>query len=80
MALNCLLLLLSLNLLVPSGSDKGAFSFILSPSGVDPVYGVSLASTVPAVDLAVEYINYKSTLLPGTNLSYGDVGLLEVSL
>jgi hypothetical protein len=46
------------------------FSYVLSASTVDPVYGVSLESTVPAVDLALDYINTNTTLLPGYTLSY----------
>ena len=68
-------------LITPSCSDKGAFSYVLSPSSaVEPLYGVRLNSTVPAVDLALQYINSNSTLLPGLNLTYGQVESLEVSL
>ena len=74
-----LLLLPSLELLVPCCCDKGAFSYVLSSPAVDPVYGVSVASTVPAVDLALDYINNNPTLLPGLNLTYGQPGVLEVS-
>ena len=56
------------------------FSYVLSFPAVDPVYGVSVASTVPAVDLALDYINNNSTLLPGLNLTYGQVRTLQVLL
>ena len=66
-------------LVLPSCSDKGAFSYVVSSSAeLDPVYGVRLDSTVPAVDLALEYINNNSTLLPGITLSYGQVTQLQV--
>ena len=53
------------------------FSYGLTSAELDPVYGVRLDSTVPAVDLALEYIN-NSTLLPGITLSYGQVTQLQV--
>ena len=40
---------------------------------VDPVYGVSLERTVPAVDLALEYINLHPDLFPAINLTYGSM-------
>ena len=61
-------------------SDKGAFSYLLSSSAVDPVYGVRLDSTVPAVDLALQYINNNSSLLPAINLTYGEIISLQVRL
>ena len=63
----------------PCLADKGAFRYVLGPS-LEPVHGVRLESTVPAVDLALQLINNNSTLLPGYSLSYhGEIGLLEVS-
>ena len=70
--------LLKLFMLPLSRSDKGAFSYVLSSSAVDPVYGVRLDSTVPAVDLALQYINNNSSLLPAINLTYGEVSTLQV--
>ena len=61
------------------GSDKGAFRHVLAgPAVVDPVYGVSLESTVPAVDLALQYINDATDLLPNVSLVYNQTSL-EVS-
>ena len=54
------------------------FSYVLSGSAVDPVYGVSLESTVYAVDLALQHINSNSTLLPGYNLNYARILRTEV--
>ena len=43
--------------------------YVLSVSAVDPVYGVRLDSTVPAVELALDHVNTNPTLLPGVNLT-----------
>ena len=73
------LVFLFISLVLPTCSDKGAFSYVVSSSAeLDPVYGVRLDSTVPAVDLALEYINNNSTLLPGITLSYEQVTQLQV--
>ena len=45
------------------------FNYVVT-STVDPLYGVSLESTVPAVNLALDYINNNSSLLPGYSLYY----------
>ena len=58
-------------------SDKGAFSYVLT-STVDTLYGVRLESTVPAVDLALDYINNNSSLLPGLNLTYNTPNRIQV--
>ena len=67
-----LLALLCLAASLPAcGSDKGAFKYALAgPAVMDPVYGVSLESTVPAVDLALQYINDATDLLPNVSLVY----------
>ena len=72
----CLFFLLPL--FAPCCSNKGSFSYVLSSSAVDPVYGVRLDSTVSAVDLALDYINSNSSLLPAINLTYGQVRNLQV--
>ncbi len=64
----------------PTVSDKGAFSYLLTGPAVDPVYGVSVESTVPAVDLALQYISNATNLLPDVNLNYSQVQSLEVSI
>ena len=81
MKLHSLLLLLFqvLDLIPPSCSDDNAtFSYVVSVSAVDPVYGVRLDSTVPAVELALDHVNTNPTLLPGVNLTYGGVRTLQV--
>ena len=69
-------------LATPLASDKGAFAYLITPSSscmVDPVYQIGLERTVPAVDLALDYINFHSDLLPAINLTYGSmVNSLEV--
>ena len=50
-----------------------SFSYVLSTS-VEPVYGVSLESTVPAVDLALQHINQNTQY----NLTYNTVQRDEV--
>ena len=74
-----LLLPPAIGLISHSSCDKGSFSYVLSVSAVDPVYGVRLDSTVPAVELALDHVNTNPTLLPGVNLTYGDTGMLAVS-
>ena len=54
------------------------FSYVLS-SSVEPVYEVTLQSTVPAVKLALQLLN-NSTLLPGYSLTYGKIRLEVISL
>ena len=54
------------------------FSYVLSESAVDPVYGVRLDSTVPAVELALDHVNNNPTLLPGYTLQYNTVLRSEV--
>ena len=75
------MLLFSL-LATPLSCDKGAFAYLITSSSsckVDPVYGVGLERTVPAVDLALDYINFHTDLLPTINLTYGTtVNSLEV--
>ena len=60
------------------------FAYLITSSFscmVDPVYGVSLERTVPAVDLALEYINLHPDLFPAINLTYGSmVNSLEVPM
>ena len=60
-----------------------SFSYTLqhtaAEQAVDPVYGVSLESTVYAVDLALQHINNNSTLLPAINLTYEQVNSVQVS-
>ena len=69
----------ALVLISPSCSDdKVTFSYVLSESAVDPVYGVRLDSTVPAVELALDHVNTNPTLLPGANLTYGGARTLQV--
>ena len=67
------LLVALMNAVATSGSAINLqFSYVLT-STVDPLYGVRLESTVPAVDLALDYINNNSSLLPGYNLTYSAV-------
>ena len=74
-----LLLFPALGLIPPSCSDDNAtFSYVLSESAVDPVYGVRLDSTVPAVELALDHVNNNPTLLPGVNLTYAEGRTLQV--
>ena len=54
------------------------FSYVVSESAVDPVYGVRLDSTVPAVELALDHVNNNPTLLPGYTLQYNTVLRSEV--
>ena len=71
-----LLVLLLACLLHPVASNNKIelqFSYVLTPSAVDPVHGVGLESTVPAVDLALVLINNDSNLLPGYSLGYTTV-------
>ena len=46
-----------------------SFNYVLTPA-VDPVHGVRLESTVPAVDLALQYVINATSLLPDVNLTY----------
>ena len=62
----------------PSGSDKGSFSSVLTGPAVDPVHGVRLESTVPAIDLALQYVSNATNLLPDVNLTYNQIQVLEV--
>ena len=80
MALKKILTAVSLMLLAArSGvSDKGVFSSVLTGPAVDPVHGVSLESTVPAIDLALQYVSDAGSLLPNISLSY-DQTQLQVS-
>ena len=75
------MLLFSL-LATPLACNKGAFAYLITSSSlckVDPVYGVGLERTIPAVDLALDYINFHSDLFPAINLTYGSmVNSLEV--
>ncbi len=63
-------------------ADKGAFSYGVTSSSSccrDPLYDVDVRSTVVVVNYALDYVNAQPGLLPGLNLSYGDVNLVEVS-
>lgn len=63
------------------GSDKaGAFSLVLTRPAVDPVYGVSLESTVPAIDLALQYVSNATSLIPNLTPSYNQTQVLEVTI
>ena len=63
----------------PGDSDKGSFGSVLTGPAVDPVHGVRLESTVPAVDLALQYVSNATNLLPDVNLTYDQIQLLEVA-
>ena len=56
------------------------FSFVLAGPAVDPVYGMSLTSTVPAVDKALQLINNTANLLPDISLSYEEPIIQQVRI
>ena len=59
-------------------ADKGAFSYVLTGPAEDPVHGVRLDSTVPAVDLALQYVSNATNLLPNITLAYTQIQQLQV--
>ena len=77
----CYILLVVCELATPLGCDKGAFSYSVTSSSSccpDPLYNVDVGSTVPAVNYALDYVNVQPDLLPGLNLTYGDVNFAGV--
>ncbi len=62
----------------PASTQEVNFSYALTGPAVDPVYGVSLESTVPAVNLALQYISNATNLLPSISLTYQEIMTKQV--